>query len=298
MIWERQPGYAGPERRKARRWQPRRGRYLIACLVLVALGYLAAVAWLMSQETRVVFQAGAVLGPGRPDPPYEQVDVSRADGARQFGWVIPRGTGDTGLWVLYLHGNATSIASQVNLAHYQGLRSIGLNVFAPEYRGFGGLDGVPTEAALAADARAAYEYLRQTRRIPANRLVIYGWSLGGAVAIRLAPEVGEAAVVLEASPASMVDRLQRRYPFVPMRIITRNPFDAIAGVDRIKAPILFLHSPEDAVIPIADSRRLFDAARAPKTFVEVRGGHVASEVDGDRLFGAIAAFLKQSGAIK
>ena len=93
-----------------------------------------------------------------------------------------RGDSDDGPWALYLHGNAATIASNINISHYRQLRRVGLNVLAPEYRGFGGLDGPPTEAALGADARAAYDYLRGTRGIAASRIVIYGWSLGSAVA--------------------------------------------------------------------------------------------------------------------
>ena len=82
----------------------------------------------------------------------------------------------------------------------------------------------------------------------------------------------------------------------PIRLVMRNPFDSIAKVDRIRAPILFLHSPEDDVIPIGEGRRLFDAATAPKTFVEVRGGHIyANDVDRSVFEGAIKSFLERAG---
>ena len=85
---------------------------------------------------------------------------------------------------------------------------------------------------------------------------------------------------------------QQQYPFFPIRLLIRNPFDAIDKIARVASPILFLHSPEDAVVPIAEGRRLYDAARDPKTFVEVRGGHVhASEVDAMVFYGAIRSFL-------
>jgi fermentation-respiration switch protein FrsA (DUF1100 family) len=293
--------YSGPERRKSRRWQPRRGRFLIFCLVLVALCYGSAVLWLMEEETLIVFQAGAALAPTRPEFPYQQIDLPRADGARQFAWVMTpetaAGAQDTP-WLLYLHGNAATIASQVNIGHYRGLRSLGLNILAPEYRGFGGLDGLPTEASLAADARAAYEYLRGSRQIVPRRLVIYGWSLGGAVAVQLASEVEETALILEGAPASMASISQRRYPLFPIRLIMRNPFEAIARIDRVGAPILFLHSSNDEAVPIAEGRRLFDAARGPKRFVELTGGHVhTSDTDAAPLFGAIRTFLTEQGVL-
>jgi fermentation-respiration switch protein FrsA (DUF1100 family) len=77
-----------------------------------------------------------------------------------------------------------------------------------------------------------------------------------------------------------------------MRLLMRNPFESISRIDRVRAPKLFLHSPEDAVIPISEGRRLFDAARGDKTFVEVRGGHVnATTVDTEHFYGAIRTFL-------
>ena len=289
--------YTGPERRKQPRKRVRPLRVLLLLLILAAIGYAAAVAWLIRQETRLVFRAGSTLATGRPPFPYEQVDVPRGDGARQFGWVMRPDGPDEGTWVLYLHGNATSVASQVNISHYRLLRSIGLNVFAAEYQGFGGLAGVPTESTLRADARAAHAYLRVTRRIPAHRIILYGWSLGSAVAVDLASEVPPAAMILEGAPASLVDLTTRRYPFVPLRLLMRSTFDSIRTIGRIPAPMLFLHSAGDEVIPIAEGRRLYEAARGPKTFVELRGGHLqASDVDGPRMTEAIAAFVKRGQA--
>jgi dipeptidyl aminopeptidase/acylaminoacyl peptidase len=114
-------------------------------------------------------------------------------------------------WVLYLHGNDANIATRLNILHYEQLAKLGLNVMAPEYRGFAGLQGVPTEQGLARDARAAYDYLRRTLHADPRRIVIYGWSLGSAVAVDLASQVDEAAVILEGAPASIVAIGQQRY---------------------------------------------------------------------------------------
>lgn len=291
MRW-RTPKYTGPERRLQPRWRPRPVRLLAALLIIVAIGYAAAMLYLITQETRLVFQAGRTLGAGRPVFHYEQVDVPRTDGTRQFAWIMPARESTAGTWVLFLHGNAATIASRVNIDHYTELRNLGLNVMAPEYQGFGGLDGVPTEPLLAADARAAYGYLRMNRHVAPSRIVIYGWSLGSAVAVGLAAESEAAALILEGAPASLVDIRQQRYPFFPIRLLMRNPFDSIKRIRNVRAPMLFLHSPEDAIIPIAEGRRLYDAATGDKTFVEVRGGHVdATKVDTARFYGAIRAFL-------
>jgi uncharacterized protein len=293
-LLNRTPRYHGPERRRTPRRKPRPLRVLLILLFFAALGYIAVAFWLFRQETRLVFQAGSTLAIGRPSFPYEPVDIPRTDAVPHFGWVMRANGSDDGLWVLYLHGNATSVAAQVNISHYRLLRSAGLNVFAPEYQGFGGLPGVPTESTLQADARAAYDYLRITRRIPPHRIVLYGWSLGSAVAVDMAAELPPAAVLLEGAPASLVDLTTRRYPFVPLRLLMRSSFDSIRKIGRIPAPMLFLHSVNDEVIPIAESRRLFAAARGAKTFVELRGGHLqASEVSAAVMTDAIRTFVQR-----
>jgi len=291
MIW-RAPKYSGPERRRQPRWRPRPIRVFLTLLVLAVMGYGAAVLYLVSQETRLVFQAGRTLSAGRPPFPFQQIDIPRADGARQFAWIMEEPARADAPWVLFLHGNATTIAAKVNIAHYTELRRLGLNVMAPEYRGFGGLDGTPTEPGLGADARAAYDYLRASRKVPPSRLVIYGWSLGSAVAVTLASEVDAAGLILEGAPASLVNIGKQQYPFFPVGLLMRNPFESISRINRVRAPKLFLHSPEDAVIPISEGRRLFDAAQGDKTFVEVHGGHVnATTLDTEHFYGAIRTFL-------
>jgi uncharacterized protein len=292
MHW-RSETYTGPERRRQPRWRPRPVRAIVALLLIAAMGYGAAVLYLVTQETRLVFQAGRTLGDARPPFPFEQIEVPRSDGAHQFAWIMRAPTSpDTAPWVLFLHGNAATVAAKVNIAHYTELRRLGLNVMAPEYRGFGGLDGLPTESVLAADARAAYNYLRNQRAVSPSRLVIYGWSLGSAVAVGLASAVEAGGLILEGAPSSLVAIGQQQYPFFPVRWLMRNPFDSIQKIDRVGAPMLFLHSPEDAVVPIGEGRRLYAAARGDKTFVEVRGGHVnATTVDTEHFYGAIRTFL-------
>jgi uncharacterized protein len=293
-----QPKYTGPERRKKPRWRPRPLRVLAALLGLAVLGYSVVAIWLMRQETRVILQAVRTLGDARPPFPYEHVDVPRADGERQFGWLMRHGATDDGRWILYLHGSPSTIASPVNISHYRVVRQIGLNVFAPEYRGFGGLDGTASEATIQADARAAYQYLRQSRRIPAESIIVYGWSLGSAVAVDLASKEPVRALILEGAPASLRDLSRRRYPLFPLPFLMRSSFDSIRNIDKVSSPMLFLHSARDEVIPIADGRRLFDAARGAKTFVEVPGRHMTTLDEGTaQVEAALRQFLGHEGLL-
>jgi fermentation-respiration switch protein FrsA (DUF1100 family) len=286
------PRYTGPERRKTPRRRQRPLRVLLSLLTVAALAYVGAGMWFIRQETRLVFQAGSTLATGRPPFPYVQIEIPRPDGASQFAWVIRPGDTDAGPWVLYLHGNISSVASQVNISHYRVLRGLGMNVLAPEYRGFGGIPGVPTEGTLQADARAAYDYLRETRRIAPHAIVVYGWSLGSAVAVDMASRQPPAAMILEGAPSSLVDLTRHNYPFFPMRWLMRSSFDSIRTINEIPTPILFLHAARDEVIPIEQGRRLHEAARGAKMFVETRGSHVtAVDVDSETFERAISEFM-------
>lgn len=273
-------------------------RLLMRVGILSIVVYLASVAFIVSQETTLVFRAGRPLGNARPAQPFEQVELRSDPQARQIAWVMPAPASPGSTWLLYFHGNAATIGSRINIQRYESLRALGLSVLAPEYRGYGGLPGTPSEAALTEDALRAYTYLRETLRVAPERIVVYGWSLGSGVAVNLASQVPVAALVLEGAPASLVDIGRGAYPWIPVRLVMRNPFDSIAKVPAIDAPMLFLHSPEDAVIPIEHGRRLHAAARAPREFVEIRGGHVnGATVDAATFFGAIARFLSQYGVL-
>jgi fermentation-respiration switch protein FrsA (DUF1100 family) len=268
-------------------------RAVILVALVAILAYAGGMLWLVTQETRIVFEAGRPLGDLRPAAPFEEVWIARAEGPRQRLWLLRTATESASRpWVLYLHGNAANVASRLNILHCEKLRALGLNVIAAEYRGFGGMDGVPTEAGLDSDARSAYDYLRQQLHADPQHVIVYGWSLGSAVAVDLVSHVDEAAVILEGAPASLVSIGARRYPYFPIRLLIRNPFASILKIDRIGSPVLFLHSPEDAVIPFDEGRRLYAAAPQPKQFVEVSGGHVYASEKDPRFFPAVRAFLR------
>ena len=268
-------------------------RVLGGVLALAAVVYLGAIAWLVTHETQLVFRADVPFDARRPAQPYQVVEERGSDGPRRRAWVMPAPAAAADApWVVYLHGNDANLASRMNVLHYERLRALGVNVLAPEYRGYGGVVGVPSERGLAEDASYWYEYLRTQKHVDSRHIVIYGWSLGSAVAVTLAAHVQEAAVILEGAPASVAAIGQQRYPIFPVRLLIHNPFESILRVGAIDAPKLFLHSPEDAVVPIGEGRRLFAAAAAPKQFVEVAGGHVYASERDPHFFPAIQTFLR------
>ncbi|MEA2724572.1 MAG: uncharacterized protein QOH59_2343 [Gemmatimonadales bacterium] len=263
----------------------------------VAVGlYLCILALLWFFESHLIYFPGQqrtlIAPPARLGLPVERVEIPTEDGVTLVAWAMPAGADSTGLWLLICHGNAGNLSEFDRPVHYAGLRRLGLSLLAFDYRGYGESGGAPSEQGLYRDADAAYRYLREDRRVPADRIVLFGHSLGSAVAIDLASRVPAAGLIVEGALTSAVDRGQELYPYVPVRRIARSRFGSLDKVAGIASPKLFLHASRDEVIPLAHGRRLFEAAREPKTFVELQGGHGdAFDVDSARYFGSIGKFL-------
>jgi fermentation-respiration switch protein FrsA (DUF1100 family) len=149
------------------------------------------------------------------------------------------------------------------------------------------------------DAEASYRYLTDSLRVPADRIVVFGHSLGSGVAIELATRVTPAALVVEGAYTSGVDRGQELYPFLPVRYVATQRFLSIDKIARVTMPKLFLHSPSDDVIPFPHGERLFAAATGPKRFVSVVGGHMdAFSRDKTTYFGAIRALVASLDSLR
>jgi hypothetical protein len=206
---------------------------------------------------------------------------------------MPAG-GNSGYWLLICHGNAGNISEAGRPFHYAGLRALGLSLFAFDYRGYGESEGVPTEQGLYRDADAAYRYLRDTLEVPAERVVVFGHSLGSAVAVELVGRVPAAGLVLDGALTSVVERAQELFPYAPVRWIAASRYPSIERVGALTIPKLFLHARDDEVVPFVHGRRLFEAAAPPKQFVPLQGGHGdAFEADSAAYFGAIGRFVAE-----
>jgi hypothetical protein len=251
----------------------------------------------MLLENRLVFPvAPSTRRLARPDPqlgldPARVTTVTR-DGVRLAGWVMA--SDDTSRpWLLIFHGNAGNISSDGRPEHYQRLRALGLNLVTFDYRGYGESEGTPTEAGVYLDADAAYAFLRDSLRVPAERIVIFGHSLGSAVAVHLASRVPARGLILEGAFSSGPDIARRIYWFLPVRLVMRSRFDSEAKIPRVRGPKLFLHARQDEVIPFELGRRLYERTPEPKSFVALGGGHNdAYLVDSAGYFGAIATFFR------
>jgi fermentation-respiration switch protein FrsA (DUF1100 family) len=262
-----------------------------------AVGYGSAVAYLKLNEHGLIYIPAERRVPA---PPAElalnerRVTYASTDGVTLSAWIVPaREDRRTGRWLLICHGNYGNIGFGGRPDYYARMRDLGLEVFAFDYRGFGESTGTPDEQGLYDDAAASYRYLTESLGVPAERIVIFGHSLGTGVAIELASRVKAGGLIVEAPYTSIVDVGQELYPLMPVSVIATQRFPSIDRIGSLRMPKLFLHSPEDDVIPYAHGERLFEAALEPKAFVAVRGGHdYAYRLDADRYFGAVVEFLR------
>jgi fermentation-respiration switch protein FrsA (DUF1100 family) len=203
---------------------------------------------------------------------FEQVRVATADGETLAAWYVPAGgAGNVGRTVLYCHGNAGDIGDRVS--HVVELHRAGFDVMVFDYRGYGESTGRPTEEGTYLDAGACWDHLVTKRGIPAETIVLYGHSLGGAVAAVQASRSRPGLLVIEGTFSSASDMAAAMFPWLPSRVLCRFRYDALDAVSRVNCPIVVAHSRDDEMIPYAMGRRLFDAALEPRRFVELRGGH-------------------------
>ncbi|MEW6510319.1 MAG: alpha/beta hydrolase [Bacteroidota bacterium] len=262
-------------------------------VVLVCVGYGVILWWFSAHETELVYAPDRQIRPLPEDFPLkvERVAVRSDDGVNLVGRTYRVvGREDTGMWILYFHGNAGNATRRVRF-HAQ-LVEMGVSVLVAEYRGYGESEGTPDEQGVYRDADAFYGYLRDTLGVSPERCVIFGSSLGSGVAIDVASRLPAAGLIVEGAFTSISDRGQELYPYIPVRWMARNRFASIEKIGRVTMPKLFIHAADDEIIPIAHGRRLFEEAANPKMFLEVRGDHnMAYEQDSRIFFGGIGIFL-------
>ncbi len=243
-------------------------------LYLLAIAILAYVAWglvLLLMQPTLLYRPSREVGPTPADLglDYEQVTFPSGDGVTLTGWYIP--AANAHFTMLFCHGNGGNITHRLD--SIEMFHSLGLSCFVFDYRGYGGSQGRPTEPGTYRDARAAFEWLTQTRQIPADRIVVAGRSLGGSIAAHLAADVQPAALVVESAFTSYPDIAAKFYPYLPVRLFARFRYDTLAYIRNVSFPVMIVHSRDDELVPFEFGLRLFEAAHEPKRFVEIFGSH-------------------------
>jgi uncharacterized protein len=263
----------------------------LLAFVIVGAALLLLFFWI-AQRRMIYFPFGEVPSP--PEVGLSQVETvafRTDDGLTLNGWFVPARPPATGDTVLVFNGNAGNRAYRSGLA--AALSRHGLAVLLFDYRGYGDNPGSPSEAGLTSDARAARAYLGSRGDIDARRIVYFGESLGGAVAIRLATEQRPRALILRSPFTSLVDTGRYHYPFLPVGLLLRDRFPSIDFIARVGCPVLVVAAARDSIVPTEQSRRLFEAAVEPKRFSIVNNAdhNDAPLVEGPQLVEAVRTFL-------
>jgi len=262
---------------------------LVGAAVLLVL--VVGLVW--TQQRRLIyFPFGAV-----PDPAATglegatAVSFPTADGLTLHGWFVAR-TATPEFTVIVFNGNAGNRAFRAPLA--DALARANLAVLLFDYRGFGGNPGAPSEEGLKHDARAARDYVSGRADVNRERLVYFGESLGTAVAVELAVAHPPAAVVLRSPFTSMTDVGRHHYPVLPVRWLLRDRFDTINRIARVDAPVMVIGGDADSIVPIAHTRRVFEAARDPKTLLVIEGAdhNDGSLLNGREMIDSVIRFLR------
>ncbi|SCZ59344.1 alpha/beta hydrolase [Thiohalomonas denitrificans] len=266
---------------------------LIRLLIVAAIGYLALVVLMYLLQSRLVHLPHIpgrtlVTTPATLGLEYDSVELVTEDRIRLHGWFVPaekaRGT------LLFFHGNAGNISHRLD--SLQLFRQLGLNSFIIDYRGYGNSEGRPSEHGLYRDAEAAYHYLVESRDIPPERIVLFGRSLGAAVAARTARYYPAAGLIVESGFISAPELGADHYPFLPVRLLSRLQYDTRAHLVQSKVPVLVVHSRDDEIIPYRHGLALHSAAGERARLLTITGDHNTGFLrSGERYRQGLAAFL-------
>jgi fermentation-respiration switch protein FrsA (DUF1100 family) len=238
---------------------------LVATVVLLAL---VAIVW--TQQRRLMyFPFADVPSPERVGlSGVSAVSFPTSDGLTLNGWFVSRAATPQ-FTVIVFNGNAGNRAFRAPLADVLARANCAVLLF--DYRGFGGNPGLPSEQGLKNDARAARGYVVSRADVDRGKLVYFGESLGTAVATDLAVDYPPAALILRSPFTSMTDVGRHHYSLMPVRLLLRDRYDTIGRISRVNTPLLVIGGDRDRIVPIAQTRRVYEAAREPKSLLVIRG---------------------------
>ena len=222
---------------------------------------------------------------------FEDIYYKTEDNVRINAWFLK--AGEEAPLLIFCHGNAGNISHRTE--NIILLVQRGISVFIFDYRGFGNSEGKITEEGLYLDALGAYDYITIKMKIPASRLVPFGRSMGGPVAVDLAQRVDFPCLILESTFTNLKDVVKSIYPKMGLDKLLTMKFDAEEKIKSIESPILFIHGDTDDIIDYDLGRRLFDAANEPKTFYTIEGAmhNDTFDVGGDEYFETFVGFIKK-----
>ena len=283
------PSTSAPSLKTSRlTWRMRLVRFLGMALI----GYIGVILLLLFFETKLIFLPTCASEEWfEPlNQRVQDVELLSSDGSMIHAWWCPiQNWQPSDGAVLFCHGNGGNLS--LYLSHLTRLHEqLGQAVLIFDYPGYGRSTGQPSEPGCYAAADAAYNWLTQTQEIPPKRVLLYGLSLGGGVAVDLASRRPNRALILVSTFTSIPDMAQREYPWLPARLLVRNRFESLAKIASCHLPILIAHGTADELIPFTQAERLFDATPQPKQFFPM-DGHDHNGLPSPDFYAAIRKFL-------
>jgi pimeloyl-ACP methyl ester carboxylesterase len=245
----------------------------IRLLVLAVVVYISITGGVLYFEEKLLYFPSRELEvtPDQLGLRHEDLRLMAEDGVSLHAWYLP--VKDARFAVLLCHGNGGNISHRLDRAMLMQ-RYLGTDVLLFDYRGYGQSDAAPDEQGIYRDSRAAYRFLTEEKEVPTERVILFGESLGAAVAVELATEVASAALVLEAPFSSIPDMAREVIPFFPLGRFIRNRYENEEKIPSIRVPLLVIHGERDRTVPFEQGRRVFEAAPEPKRFHAISGaGH-------------------------
>lgn len=253
---------------------------MLFIVVSVAVGaFVAFGLYLYLSQDRMVFfpTRDMEATPADIGLDYDDIFIEVGDSEQVHAWYVRAriednaDTNSGAPTVLFFHGNGGNISHR--LPTIELIAGLGANIMLFDYRGYGRSDGVPSEDNMFSDALACYRRLIDTRGTPPDQIILFGRSLGGAVAIELATRVECAGLIVESSFTSAKAMGKLMFPYFPVGLLLKHKFSSIDKIDRINCPLLVTHSKEDDMIPFQMGRALFEKAQGPKQLVQIAGLH-------------------------
>lgn len=265
---------------------------LVVYLILAFILFIAYARWF---EWRNLFFPGKDIQnhPDYINLEYEDIYFRTDDGIMLNGWFIPA-EGEARGTIIFCHGNAGNIGNRLDIIKM--LHDLGMNVFIFDYRGYGKSKGIPTERGTYLDAMAAYDHIYRRDDVEKGSIIVYGKSLGGVVASDLAKNRDVKLVVSDSAFTSTRDMSRAIYPYLPAGFLISMRYDAASKFSKVNAPKLFIHSRDDEIVPFHLGEKLFNAAKEPKEFLPINGGHnEAIYEDHGKVAARLDEFFKKHG---
>jgi len=262
----------------------------IVKLFAFAVG-VCALTWLL--QDYLVFLPRLAGPPARMPERARPLEITSADGVRIRGWMLPARatglTGDKAPVVIYFGGNAEDVSWTLSDPHWPDDWAVA----AFNYRGYGASEGRPGEKSLLDDALVIHDFMARLDDVDRDRIVVFGRSLGTAVAAFVAGRRPVAGAVLVSPFDSMVALGRHHYPYLPVSLLLRHRFDSVAAAREASAPMQAIVADADTVVPLVRSRALYDAWAGPKQWEVVPGTDHNNLAEPPVFWECVAAFLRR-----